>query len=316
MPTAQQPTAMPTALASRLAEFKREQQEGHGGAGGALLRAPPALAALPSRTQAPGAAGTEAPSAAAAAEPDRGATGGYSGDTIQRAQQFLHSNAAEPTAQPATVPTPAPPAPPPARSQQLLRVDLIKDVRGFGVEYTVTADARLVVVSCTANVGQSSPQPGQEIVGLDGQSVAGNPEAMRAALDSIRDAVPDGEKVEWLFGPPQAALGDETVQMAESMAAHLAAGRPVADETRRTVALEAQRESGKSKVELQREWRHNAVWDIESGLWASPFFGAFAALRFFSLTLLSQLLLIVVSVYTTDGLAFPGCTWMPIISRA
>lgn len=52
-----------------------------------------------------------------------------------------------------------------------------------------------------------------------------------------------------------------------------------------------------------------AVWDIESGLWASPFFGAFSALRFFSLALLGQLLLIIVAVYTTDGLAFPGCEY-------
>lgn len=56
-------------------------------------------------------------------------------------------------------------------------------------------------------------------------------------------------------------------------------------------------------------------WDIESGLWASPFFGAFGALRFFSLALLGQLLLCMVAVYTTDGLAFPGCECCPTSRR-
>lgn len=57
---------------------------------------------------------------------------------------------------------------------------------------------------------------------------------------------------------------------------------------------------------LVKEWKRSAIFDIESGLWASPFFGSFAAIRFHLLCLLGQVLLIICSTYTEDGLMFPG----------
>ena len=276
------PPAAAAQLTARLAEFKQKN------ANGGPSRQPPALPAAGPQPPPPPPEPDVARLAATMERPGLATT-------MERAHQFLDRTGAEP---------PTPSAPPRGN----LTVELTKDVRGFGVEYTVTADARLVVVSCAATAaGEDLPSPGHEIIRLGGQEVAGSPEAMRAALDSVRASVQDGDTVEWMFAPPQGARDDETVRMAENMAAHLTAGRAAASPGH-AAGAEPPRESGtrKSKTELQHEWRHNAVWDIESGLWASPFFGAFEALRFFSLTLLAQLLLIVVSVYTTDGLAFPG----------
>ena len=61
--------------------------------------------------------------------------------------------------------------------------------------------------------------------------------------------------------------------------------------------------AAQNRQRLQHQWARNATFDIESGLWASPFFGAFAALRFFIFGLLGQLLLIICVVFTDDGLA-------------
>ncbi len=197
---------------------------------------------------------------------------------ILRAQQFLHSQAnagrvAEPDPEPEPEPElepelePEPESGGSRRGRQQLSVELVRDASGFGVEYTVTADSRLMVVSCSCRptAGQSSPTPGLEIVGLAGQPVKGNAEALHAALDSIRDRVPIGETVEWTFEPPQAALGDETKRLVDSMAAHLAPvgggnSAPPPPHDAQLVSGDAQetRRSGKSRTELQREWRHNA----------------------------------------------------------
>jgi hypothetical protein len=116
--------------------------------------------------------------------------------------------------------------------------------------------------------------------------------------------------VAWVFAPrtDAAAGGSEDVRLAESMAAHLARPRAAAqaDSGVKPPAGGAEATVFRGRTELRREWKHNAVWDIESGLWASPFFGAFTAIRFFSLVLLAQLLLVFCCVFTEDGLAFPG----------
>ena len=56
----------------------------------------------------------------------------------------------------------------------------------------------------------------------------------------------------------------------------------------------------------------NSVSFVCIGLWASPFFGAFSALRFLSLALMGQVILAICNVYTDDGLAFPG--WIVRVS--
>jgi hypothetical protein len=61
-----------------------------------------------------------------------------------------------------------------------------------------------------------------------------------------------------------------------------------------------------TRAQMKREWGRSAIFDIESGLWASPFFGAFSTIRFHMLCLVGQLVLVICSVYTEDGLAFPG----------
>ena len=168
-------------------------------------------------------------------------------------------------------------------------VELVKDAGGFGVEYTVAADGTLVVVSCAG--GDAAPAPGAEILAVGGVDVKADADALRKALDSVRSTVMDGEMVAWVFAPrTDAAAGDsEDVRLAESMAAHLARPRPQADSGAKPPAGGAEATVFRGRTELRREWKHNAVWDIESGLWASPFFGAFTAIRFFSLVLLAQL---------------------------
>ena len=231
----------------------------------------PALAAPPDGLRSP-------PSLTVAAQ--REASLADQEPVILRAQQFLQSQkGAERVAEPDSQPEPEPelePEPEPKLEQELdsgdspgrrqLSVDLIRDESGFGVEYTVTADSRLMVVSCSCRptAGQRSPTPGLEIVGLAGQPVKGNAEALYGALDSIRDQVPIGGTVEWTFEPPQATLGDATKSLVDSMAAHLApAGGespPPPPQNAHLVSADAEetRRSGKSRVELQREWRHNA----------------------------------------------------------
>ena len=50
----------------------------------------------------------------------------------------------------------------------------------------------------------------------------------------------------------------------------------------------------------------NALDDIESGVWAAPFFGAFAAMRLMLLILCGQTVAIISVVFTEGGLAFPA----------
>ena len=50
----------------------------------------------------------------------------------------------------------------------------------------------------------------------------------------------------------------------------------------------------------------NSIDDIESGVWAAPFFGAFAAMRFLLMTLCGQLVTIISVVFSEGGLAFPA----------
>ena len=50
----------------------------------------------------------------------------------------------------------------------------------------------------------------------------------------------------------------------------------------------------------------NALDDIESGVWAAPFFGAFAAMRLMLLVLCGQVVALISVVFTEGGLAFPA----------
>eukprot|EP01047_Picozoa_sp_COSAG01_P004103 COSAG01_NODE_131_length_24907_cov_19.802201_17_plen_284_part_00 len=50
----------------------------------------------------------------------------------------------------------------------------------------------------------------------------------------------------------------------------------------------------------------NALDDIESGVWAAPFFGAFAAMRLLLLILCGQTVALVSVVFVEGGLAFPA----------
>jgi hypothetical protein len=50
----------------------------------------------------------------------------------------------------------------------------------------------------------------------------------------------------------------------------------------------------------------NSIDDIESGVWAAPFFGAFAAMRFLLMVLCAQLITICSVVFSEGGLAFPA----------
>ena len=161
----------PTTVLARLEAFKTQKQQRPREP---ALRSPPSLSAV-----------SESRDASAGPEP-----------AILRAQQFLAQSTAVRVAEPAAPPAPQPesePAEQPqpesgvARGRQQLSVELARDQRGFGIEYTVTADARLVVVSCSCRpaAGQSSPTPGLEIVAVDGQVVKGNAEALYAALDAI-----------------------------------------------------------------------------------------------------------------------------------
>ena len=50
----------------------------------------------------------------------------------------------------------------------------------------------------------------------------------------------------------------------------------------------------------------NSIDDIESGVWAAPFFGAFAAMRLLLMVLCGQLITICSVVFSEGGLAFPA----------
>ena len=267
---------MPGHRSARLQQFKRANPTPRPRAVATRAPAPAPADGPPERAPPEGEAEAAADAEAAAVIPQ--AKGILSNGSASRASASLRRRpaaAAAASAQPAGPTT----------------VELVKDAGGFGVEYTVAADGTLVVVSCAG--GDAAPAPGAEILAVGGVDVKADADALRKALDSVRSTVMDGEMVAWVFAPrtDAAAGGSEDVRLAESMAAHLARPRAAAqaDSGVKPPAGGAEATVFRGRTELRREWKHNAVWDIESGLWASPFFGAFTAIRFFSLVLLAQL---------------------------
>lgn len=90
---------------------------------------------------------------------------------------------------------------------------------------------------------------------------------------------PEPEEEQWGDGEEEQWEGGEEAGYREHTLEDHAAGSAEYQKAQRTA--------------LTQQWARNANHDIDSGIWAAPFFGAFAGLRFFLLGLLGQLLLVV-----------------------
>ncbi len=162
----------------------------------------------------------------------------------------------------------------------------------------------------------STPQPSRQLAApVDSQP------ASPIAVDAYSDAATDRERIRAATEQAEALLKRTASGKADGQGGYdPRTAPPVGRSVRKKAAYELDQDDlDYQKQQLERAQRRlmaadkehikatiNSIDDIESGVWAAPFFGAFASMRALLLLLCGQVTALCSVAFSEGGLAFPA----------